>query len=213
MEDEFVSSCWLGDMKRVKFLLPNITNIDCQNSFGMTGLMASSLKDNIMIVKFLIHKGANIDFRDNKLDYAQFVSGSTALICASRMGRAKSVGLLIDKGANIDLQDIAGNTAFDQAALHNKKSSSKLPVMVLLKPSIVNQQDANGNTLLMNACQEKHEINVICLYENGADFHQENNTGETAFKILKRKRDLPEKLQSLKEKLILDQLVCDDLSL
>lgn len=84
-----------------------------------------------------------------------------------------------------------------------------LPLMNILRPNFASHQDINGATLLIKACQDKNEKIVFHSLETApkeyANFFYEDKNGESAYKVLKRKRSLPKGLQALKEKLILDQ--------
>lgn len=77
---------------------------------------------------------------------------------------------------------------------------------MLLKYDLLNVQDESGLTLLMKTCQNKNELDVLFLKKQGAEFFFENDKGDSAYKILKRKRSLPQKLQSLKENFVLSQM-------
>lgn len=90
------------------------------------------------------------------------------------------------------------------------KNKNFMPIIFFLKPERLLQKDELGNTLLMEACTNKNEDAALYLYNKGADFSDENNAGQSALDILKEFDDLPTKLQSLKEKLILDQEMSED---
>lgn len=110
--------------------------------------------------------------------------------------------LLIERGANTAITGSNNKTALD-AILQNKVFMSK----VLLKHDLLNIEDESGFTLLMKACQNKSEEDILFLQGKGSDFFFENSNGESAYKILKRKLELPHILQSLKESLVLSQMV------
>lgn len=207
MEKEFLYACRSGDRPTVMWLAQKISNIDYMGDYGYTGLMESLRHAHDKIAKFLINNGADVNIQANN------EIGETPLMDAARFGTKDIVELLINKGADTTFKDKKGNTAFNHAynyAFVFHEMETRMPILILLRPDIINHQDPIGNTELMKCCNVKSESAILSLYEAGANFHLENNAGDSAFKILKRKHKLPERLQALKEKLILDQLICND---
>lgn len=174
-----------------ELLITKGANTEIENRLYLTPLMASSNAD---MTNFLLDHGVNINYQNKR--------GRTALHKAVYGNINDIAELLINSGADVNIKTDV--TPYEQA-VRNKNTK----LMVLLKPEIINEQDFNGRTLLMNACDSKNEELVFFLVERappgGDDFFLENSSGESAFKILKRKRNLPDQLQSLKEKLTLDR--------
>lgn len=79
--------------------------------------------------------------------------------------------------------------------------------MVLLDINLLNYQDRLGETLLLKSCTYLNEKVILFLYEKGADFFIQDNGGHSAFDQLSLKRKLPDSLQALKEKLILQKSI------
>lgn len=185
---------WYGHADIVAKLIAYGVNIEHQNDDKRTAFHFASMKGCTAIVEKLIAAGANIELQDS--------NGETALFKASRGGHTAIVEKLIEAGANTEHINKKGKTSI-YLALKNKH----LPCLALLCPDIINKKDENGNTLLMNACEQKNEEDVLFLHSQDADFNLKNNDGQSAFNILKRKRGLSPALQSLKEQLIMNEML------
>lgn len=207
-------------------LLKAGANINHQTCCGTTSLMFAADSGNKNLVSFLINKGSNLHLKNK--------SGETALMLSYRVSHDIAT-LLINYGAQLNEQNAEGETVLMMAidsenkdlvkvliesgadlAILNNKNKTALDMIIenkqifgtlLEKYGLVNYQDTEGWSLLMKACQKRDEDDVFFLRKLDADFFIENDKGESAYKILKRKRSLPEKLQTLKEKLILEQSI------
>lgn len=73
----------------------------------------------------------------------------------------------------------------------------------------INKKDKNGDTLLSVACKKKNEKAILFWYSKGANFHIINNEGRSAYSQLKEYNDLSSALQSLKDQLILNEMIDD----
>lgn len=185
-------------IETAEVLIKNGANLDLKNENGFTALIYAARYNHIRIAKLLLERNANLDIQSK--------IGKTALIFASEMCHYDIIELLVNKGANKHLKDIFGDTA---STIVNMKHSV-IPNL-LLKPELLNHQDENGDTLLIEACRYTHEYDVFLLMNKGFDFFIENNKGESAYSILKRNKSLPDKLQSILEKLMLEQDLIDEI--
>lgn len=70
----------------------------------------------------------------------------------------------------------------------------------------INLENNEGKTAIINACYPVKEEFIYFLYENGADFFIKNKHGETAYSILKDRKNITDKLESFLEKLLLEHL-------
>lgn len=203
-------TAYSGFEELTKILIQQGANVDHQNNEGCTALMIMfEHRRNINrprfadIVKLLIEKNANFDLQDNY--------GNTVLLYVLRSRSNSScirnniVKQLIEAGADPTIVSDSGVSVYDLI-----KKASAIELMVLLKQSIVNHQDKDGNTQLLKACIKRDEKLVLFLAEKGADFYIKNAKGKSAYSILKSKRVLTPGLQALKEKLILEQDIDDD---
>lgn len=227
--EKFVAACEVGDIKTVNEMI-DTAEINFKNKEGDTALLEATKNGFMDIVKILLQRGADINLQD--------AEGWTPLMNACWYGFLDTAVELIENKANLDIQDNNGATAimyafnnahFDIVKVlkdHNAniylKDNLKMSVVsnalkvndiemsILFDKNIVHHQDAYGSTLLMKACEEKNERNALLLYNNGADFFIKNNKGDSAYKILKRKRKLSPVLQALKEKILLESVVNDE---
>lgn len=226
-----------GNIDIVSLLIDQGANVNYQDSLGNTALSYASRENIIEIVSLLINKGAKVDMQDNSgntplslaltynyrcnMEVAEFLiknganinnqdkNGYTPLINAVIQKKQENVNLLMDKGANISIVNNNGVTAYDIAALNKFYY-----LMVLINPHMMSQPDKNGLTILMKACIKGDVELLLVLIEKAssgcADFHLENNKGDSAYKILNRKNNLSPALKAIKEKLILGHDIEED---
>lgn len=180
-----------------KLLTDKNADINIANKNGYTALMCAAASPIDSVVEHLINLGVTLD--------GKIYDGKTALFFATTGYKKHSIELLINAGANVDIKDNMGQTAYDIATELND-----IQMMVLLRPAIINEQDKNGNTLLMNACQLKRGDDALFLLNKGADFLIENNQGDSVCSILEAMEDMPDALRSLKEKLVLERDINDN---
>lgn len=194
-KDAVFNACESGDFDYVVSAINNGFNInDTRNS--VTLLMSASVYGRKDIVNFLLDTPTSNDI----INY-QELNNDTALHFAVYSGCCESVALLINKGIDVNIINDKGVTAYDEA-YENKDFIS----MFLCKKQPINHKDNDGNTITMLACHAKDEKGILYLYDNGADFNIKNDKGDSALKILKRKRGLSDNLKALKEKLILESM-------
>lgn len=166
--------------------------LDTQDNFGCTALMSASTNGHVEILERLISSGVNIDLQD--------IDGMTALMLSVKKNYIALVEILISAGARLDIKDINGKTAYDL-------SVSNIQLMYLLDNSIINNVDADGNTFLIKACYEENEKDIFFLIEHGTDMSSVNKKGQSFYDILINKNELSEKLEALKDKLMLEKSI------
>lgn len=172
-------------------------NVNIEANFGQTALMLAAKNHHYAMAEVLIDKGANVNYKNK--------DGDTSLFIVLRENNREAVKFLHEKGADFDLPNNSGDTAYELAM-----KRENLIFFLSLKPEVINELHVGGNTLLMKAFDYKDEEVAMFLVDNGADLFIENDKGESAYKILKRKRSLPGRLQALKEKFVLDELINDN---
>lgn len=199
------------DVSGLKELIESGINIDVTGSSGMTPLiLASSLQDNLKIVKYLISAGADINATgnldgntpvmraaNNSYETTVFLiskgadlnrvanDGTTALITA--LFRAfvsnsfETLELLIENGADINLTK-KENGANGYAALSYAVRSAKLDLIDFLisNGADVNHTTSDGDTPLIIAAEQESAIVAELLLKNGADKSIKNNNGKIA---------------------------------
>lgn len=186
-EQQFLTAIINNDIDIFNSLIEE-SEIDFKDDNGWTPLLWATNYGNEKFVASLIKKGANLNIQNN--------NDMTALMIASRNNSTEIVTQLINSGANITIKSNFSQTAYQMA-----KELDLVKVMFLINPQIINVYD---NDLLMTYCKIKHEESVLFMYDKGADFYFENNHGESALSILDNHEYLPDKLQALKERLILN---------
>ena len=136
---------------------------------GRTPLMVVAGKGNLLLINFLLEKGANIDQQDKQ--------GMSPLMYATRNGENKAVALLVEKGASLDLTNKAHFTAL-YWAIH--KSHPEIAAYLIAHNAAVDIPDTNGDTPLMETA--KHELPKIAqlLLSKGANVNAQNLQGKTA---------------------------------
>lgn len=178
--------CCKSNHKTAIYLVNKGADIEITNIRGDNALHTSALHGNLKAIKLLLEKGTNID-RQNKYGY-------TALILSATTHNPNMVKILLNNGANINILDKHGESAYDKALEYHCAMSA-----LLLKPE--NNKEAFYDTALFDACQNKDVRNVIFLKKKGANFFVENDDGDSAYKVLNRKKSLPEQLIALRDQL------------
>lgn len=230
LENELLDACAYGDILRIKRLLSSVTNIDYQNAQGETALMQSVCHGHHDIVELLIDNKANLEITDcngnTALIYAaiqreilslstllsananvdhQNSSGDTALIISSEIGDEYIVEKLLENGANKDIVNSDKSTAFDM-------SQNNPYIQVLLNPELINKQDKQGRTLLLNALLIHNEKLTLFLINKGANFDIMSSFGKSPYDLMVEKNFESDILNTLKEKLILDKMIDNDVT-
>jgi uncharacterized protein len=161
LSDRFADAIERGDLAAVKALVDAGNPADSPIDYGeegVTPLYRAAGRGRTDIVRYLIEKGANVNFRTKEW-------GHTPLYEAASSGFDDVVELLLAAGADPKAKDRNGYTAFAVAALGGQVDVAE----VLLKRSDVNGADTYGNTLLMAATTTGQTEAIRWLIGNGAD--------------------------------------------
>lgn len=174
-----------------------------------TDLINSAKSANIVKIKQLLSKGANVDARDKSgktplywtcyLGHEEAATllldekadanirdktRSTALIEASREGRVKMVRLLLDK-REVFKADYKGSLADVLAAAKGRGAELVKPLRA--KKIEIDAADYRGNTALMWAATLGYAKVVALLLSKGADPGIRNSSGMTALDMAEKK--------------------------
>lgn len=188
-EDEiFFKACRVGDINSVKNYLSLIINAEDQ--LGCSGLHLAITSKHLNLVTFLCENGADVEHKS--------IAGYTPLMRAVVAKNGDLVEVLLKYGANIDIKDDIGRTAYDMAI-------DNYDVLYAFNKEII--VGSTGISFLSEACKIKNEENILFMYDKGVDFYIENDDGESALTILMSHDELPAKLESLKDKLLLEQFI------
>jgi ankyrin repeat protein len=172
--------CSLGNLEAVKFLVKNGAIID-DKRFNGEALKIAAKYGEIDIVKYLIEKGADVNA---VFVYADGSAGQSALTEAADSGYLDIVKLLVQNGAQVKSPDIDANknTALIDAA---GQDSRNIVEYLIQKGSIINYQNAKGETALISAVSNGQLENVKMLLKYKADTKLKDKDGQTALDIAK----------------------------
>ncbi|CAH0394195.1 unnamed protein product [Bemisia tabaci] len=167
------------------------SNVNAQNSEGMTPLMISAQLESVLIFDILLKHNAAIELQDE--------AGKTALHYAvMKSQNGEIIKLLLESGANVDARDVKGTTPLFKAvldqrldtmqdesgetALHNAVmtgQNGEIIKLLLESGANVDARDERGRTPLFNAVLAKRLDNMQTLLEAGADVNAADKSGET----------------------------------
>jgi len=143
--------------------------IDARDEKGNTQLMDAASKGDVITLKFLIERGADVNAEN---DWYQ-----TALMKAASMGQFEATKIILDAGAHVDTQAGDGMTALIRAV--NNKGNNVVGLL-LQHGANVNAMDRSRRTPLTYALQRrKKDLAVIKLLRKAGaiepeDFQQLN---------------------------------------
>jgi ankyrin repeat protein len=157
----------------------NDQNINALDAYDKTPLMWAVQFGKTEIVKELLAKGADVNFKNS---YAM-----TALYYCND---ANIIKTLISNGADINSRDKQGQTAFMNAA--SGINTAKMEALFNINNDVINIKDDHGYTPLMLTLQKSQQgINydkiikaVDFLLEKGADITIKNNDNNTALEMV-----------------------------
>ena len=152
-----------GDIKTVKFMLDQGTDVDAKDKYNMTALMHASWYGNNGVVELLISKGARVNLNFNG-------GYGTALMCALRHGHVEIAKLLIKAGACVNEEDCWGKTALMYASEYAPIEIVKL---IIDRGVYVNKCDIYHQTALKYASGRAsgHKEIEELLKKHGAKVH------------------------------------------
>ena len=143
-------------------------------TYGYNPLLAACLYSQIKIAKFLIERGANVNYIDT-LDKA------TPLIYASKENNLQLVKLLVDYGADVNLHSGYDGNALMEACLQNNWVDNLEVIRFLInRTNNLDYQDYNGDTALILCAVEGSEDAARELINNGANMDIKSKSGMTA---------------------------------
>ncbi len=168
---------------------------------GYTALMYAIQTKNLRTVRYLITKGANLNFQAN--------DGKTALHLAAAQGDVEIFTALVKSGAKINVADYIGKSPLDYVTnMHRdqfetivaqaepdkinslfafvEKGSTKPVNQLLEQGADINVRDKNGDTPLIIAVRKNDLVMTNLLLNKGASTIVMNNTGEHALGIAQK---------------------------
>ena len=152
INDDFVKSVKIGNIKIINSLIKNGANIHHKNDYA---LRFSSYNRNVDAVKFLIKKGADVHAWDDD-----------ALKWTSREGFIELVKILVESGANIH--------ADNDSALFGSSLNGRIEVVKYLVKMGADIHADDDRALMISSNFGRTEV-VKILVENGANIHARND--------------------------------------
>ena len=154
-------------------LIERGANVNAEDMFGTTPLLAAVVGGHPATVRLLIAHGANVKASEH-------TSGQNALMRG--IHDVEVARLLLDDGLEVNARDHNGRTALMQCFT--------VPVATLLleRGADVNARDVLGHTALMNAVQSFQTPYVAFLLKHGANVQSADNQGNTPLSMARAMR-------------------------
>lgn len=166
INDDFVKSVKIGNVKIINSLIKNGANIHHKNDYA---LRFSSYNRNVNAVKFLIEKGADVHaWNDDALKWT------------SSEGFIELVKILVESGANIH--------ADDEYALYKSSLNGRIEVVKYLVKMGADINADDDRALMISSNFGRTEV-VKILVENGANIHARNDQALN-FSSMNRHREI-----------------------
>lgn len=186
IHDPLLYSSENGDLQGVKRCIEqNGADINYTNC-GETALIKASQKGHLEVVKYLISKGANMDYLRSHIH-------STALMWASSEGHLEIVKVLVENGADLNIKGSSGDTALIEASCGGHFEIVK--VLVEGGADVNIRNNTNRTALEKSATDEiwdylEDKTNDINLNYALVNFVCHNNLGKVKYLIEKRGADI-----------------------
>lgn len=165
----------LGDIAKVNTLLKSV-DANSQDEDGNTPLMVAAQDGNVEVIKLLLKKKSSLETK-NKI-------GDTALSLAVGGDQPEAAKILIKAGANVDV--LVGGESNDTLLIAAAKSSADITNLILKKnKKVLNKQNKDGETALMESIRYGYNDAAKILLNNGANTKIKNNAGLKALDIAK----------------------------
>jgi len=147
----------LGDVKNVKRLVQEGSELDRKDEWGWTALIWAMRGKQKEVAEFLIAKGANVNPKGKK--------DLTPLYLALKNNQKELVEMLIAKGADVNAKGEKDRTPLLLAAIDNQE---KMVEMLIAKGADVNDKDNWNWTALHSAAENGNKDMVELLIARGA---------------------------------------------
>lgn len=165
-----------NDIAKVKNFIASNSDINKQDSEGITPLLSCAYYNNYDICELLLKNKANPNL-------ATFQNKLTPLHWASSNENIKLINLLLSYGASINAVTAQYETSLMYSVKNNKLNSVKYLLLKGANPNITN---IAGETSLHMAARRLNGDIIKVLIDGGADASAINNQQETAFDVATR---------------------------
>ena len=161
-----------GDVRKVKALLAQGTDVNAADAYGMTLLHWAADKGHKDVVELLLAHGANVNAKE--LEH-----GISSLQYAAMNGHVGVMEVLLGHGADVSAKDNHGTTALEWAAMRGQKDAVNL---LLSRGADVNTP---GLSALHTAAGNGHKDVVELLLAHGANVNAKDKRGRTPLDLAK----------------------------
>lgn len=177
MNDELIEAAVERNLKKVKYLIKNGTNLNAKEENGWTALSLAAWHGYSEIVECLIKHGADVNASDK--------DGSSPLYYAAGRGYSEVVKLLMKHKADVNAKDKFGDTP-----LHHSAANGKLETVkdLIENGANVNEKNNNNETPLYRAAKYGYLEVVKYLVEKGAKVDEKNNNKTTPLEIAQNEK-------------------------
>ncbi len=152
-------------IKIIDILIEHGANID-----ECSAISSALYNDKKNILKHLIERGADVNYRDKK--------GRTPLTVACTVPSLEEIMILVESGANINDCDINGNNAINYACIFSYDAD--IIRYLVENGADINKKNKNGETAMHSARQFQYNVGVVnYLIEYGGDMSILDNNGNT----------------------------------
>ena len=165
-----LDAAWAGYSAIAGFLLTHGADVNArQRETGSTALEYAVLAGRTDVAKLLLDTGARVDlrYRDNR----------TILQIAAGRADPQIVELLLKAQADLTAEDMNGNTALDEAALHGEADVAQ--VLIAHGADVRRVHALDGRGPLHEACMKGFANLVQPLVKAGADPDEPDRSGQT----------------------------------
>ena len=169
MAKAIIEAAAKGDMKTLRNLLKESSEVDVRNEYGATALMEAAKHGHLDAVSLLLDSGADVNARNR--------SGATALIRAASWGHAEVAVCLLDRGAHVEATDKKGTTALLKASTWGQHDVVQA---LLERGADVNGKNYRGTGTVMRAAKHGHGDVLKSLIDHGAEINAKKLSGSTA---------------------------------
>ena len=164
--DEFLSSCYSGNVENVRKLMVNHREIHAvRNADGWTPLLLAAVEGHTEVVAYLLSSGADVE--------AHLDGEDSAIMLAAIAGNRDIVVMLASEGgAAVDARRSNGTTALMLAAANGHEDT--VEALIILGADI-ETCDRDGKKALDFAARYRHKRVVAVLLQRGAQLEAGND--------------------------------------
>jgi ankyrin repeat protein len=175
-KEDYTTLTYATDPMILKLLITAGANVNAQDKDKHTPLMLASREGNCEMIQLLLESGAIVNAQDS----AGFTPLMYAISHKHNDKRSETVKLLLQAGADVNVKNVFGHTPLTSAIASGYTEIIRLLITVHTNIDLVNTQDKEGVTILMQAASIGDSEKVKLLLDAGADPNMKDNKGQTA---------------------------------